>query len=38
VTPSRRFPNPLVGELIEAMKTKGMKIERKKTSPQKSIR
>jgi LysR family transcriptional activator of nhaA len=30
VTPSRRFPNPLVGELIEAMKAKGMKMERKK--------
>ncbi len=30
VTPSRRFPNPLVGELIEAMKTKGVKVDRKK--------
>ena len=30
VTPSRRFPNPLVGELIEAMKTKGVTMDRKK--------
>lgn len=30
VTPSRRFPNPLVGELIEAMKSKGVRINRQK--------
>lgn len=30
VTPSRRFPNPLVGELIEAMKAKGVKVARKR--------
>ena len=31
VTPTRRFPNPLVGELIEAMKHKGVKVARKRT-------
>lgn len=30
ITPSRRFPNPLVGELIEAMKSQGMDISKKK--------
>ena len=30
VTPTRRFPNPLIGELIEAMKAKGVKIVRRK--------
>ncbi|BCX47107.1 LysR family transcriptional regulator [Haloferula helveola] len=30
VTPSRRFPNPLVGELIEAMAAKGMRAPRRK--------
>ena len=30
VTPSRRFPNPLVGELIEAMAAKGVRAPRKK--------
>lgn len=30
VTPSRRFPNPLVGELIEAMKAKGVKVRASK--------
>ncbi len=30
VTPSRRFPNPLVGELIEAMKAKGVRVARKR--------
>lgn len=30
VTPSRRFPNPLIGELIEAMKSKGGAMDRKK--------
>lgn len=38
VTPSRRFPNPLVGELIEAMKSKEVKIPRKKSSKPKSRR
>ena len=31
VTPTRRFPNPLVGELIEAMKHRGVKVARKRT-------
>lgn len=31
VTPSRRFPNPLVGELIEAMIAKGVKVARKRS-------
>jgi LysR family transcriptional activator of nhaA len=30
VTPSRRFPNPLVGELIEAMKARGVKVARRR--------
>lgn len=30
VTPSRRFPNPLVGELIEAMMADGVKVARKR--------
>lgn len=30
VTPTRRFPNPLVGDLIEAMKAKGVKVARKR--------
>ena len=29
LTTSRRFPNPLIGELIEAMKARGMKAARK---------
>ena len=32
VTPSRRFPNPLIGELIEAMKSKGVKEARKRSA------
>lgn len=31
VTASRHFPNPLVGKLIEAMKTKGVKVARRKS-------
>jgi LysR family transcriptional activator of nhaA len=30
ITPSRRFPNPLVGELIEAMKSHGVKVARRR--------
>lgn len=30
ITPSRRFPNPLTGELIEAMKTRGVAEARRK--------
>ena len=30
VTPSRRFPNPLIGELIEAMVAKGVKVARRR--------
>ena len=30
VTPSRRFPNPLVGDLVEAMKAKGVKVARQR--------
>ncbi|MGA0845369.1 MAG: LysR family transcriptional regulator [Luteolibacter sp.] len=30
VTPSRRFPNPLVGELIDAMKSRGVQVTRKR--------
>ena len=30
VTPSRKFPNPLIGELIEAMKAKGVKVSQTK--------
>lgn len=30
VTPSRKFPNPLIGELIEAMKAKGVTVSNKK--------
>jgi LysR family transcriptional activator of nhaA len=30
VTPSRRFPNPLIGELIEAMIAKGVKVARRR--------
>lgn len=29
VTASRRFPNPLIGELIEAMKARGVKVARR---------
>lgn len=32
VTPSRRFPNPLVGELVGVMKAKGVKVARRKPS------
>lgn len=35
VTPTRRFPNPLVGELIEAMKAKGVKVARKRAARKK---
>jgi LysR family transcriptional activator of nhaA len=30
VTASRHFPNPLVGTLIESMKTKGVKVARRR--------
>ena len=30
VTPTRRYPNPLVGELITAMKKRGVKVKRKR--------
>ena len=32
VTASRHFPNPLVGKLIEAMKTKGVKVARRRSA------